>query len=74
MPQEDLHHGGLAYPVRAEQCEDLALLDGEGEVVDHRDPAVALSQTVDFDCDHGVAPSLRARLGCTRGGSPGIFG
>ena len=39
---EDLDRGGLAGAVRAEQPEQLALLDGEGDAVEDRRRAVAL--------------------------------
>src|SRR5690606_23386758 len=45
--------GGLAGAVRAEDPEDLPLLDGEGHPVDHGPAAVRLAQIGDFDDGHG---------------------
>jgi hypothetical protein len=44
-----LDGGGLAGAVRAEDPEDLALLDGEGDAVDDGPVAVGLAQSADFD-------------------------
>lgn len=48
-----LDGGGLADAVRAEDPEDLALLDGEGDTVDGRTAPVGLAQTGDVDDGHG---------------------
>ena len=50
--------GGLAGAVRAEDAEDLALLDGERHAVDGGAIAVALGEVGDFD--HVHAPSIGA--------------
>src|SRR4029078_3432864 len=48
--------GGLAGAVRAEDGEDLALLDVEGDAVDGDAAVVGLDDVVDFDDVHG--PSI----------------
>jgi hypothetical protein len=44
-----LDRGGLAGAVRAEDPEDLALLDGERHAVDDTPAAIGLPQLTDFD-------------------------
>jgi len=53
QPLDALDGGGLAGPVRAEDPEDLALLDGEGDTVDDGPAAVGLAQSADFDDGRG---------------------
>ena len=53
QPADGLDRGGLAGAVRAEDGEDLALLDREGHAVDRRVVAVALDEVGDFDDVHG---------------------
>jgi hypothetical protein len=50
-----LDGGGLAGAVRAEDAEDLALLDAEGDTVDDGSAAVGLAQVADFDDGHGTS-------------------
>src|SRR3954453_11402776 len=47
-----LDRGGLAGAVGAEDSEDLALLDGERDAVDHGAVAVALRELIDVDDVH----------------------
>src|SRR5262249_26871922 len=47
--REDLHGGGLACAVGAEESHDLSLVDGEGHVVDGRHRPIALSKLVSLD-------------------------
>jgi hypothetical protein len=58
-PIRDLHHGGLARSVGAEQREDLALPDIQVDAVDGDRPAVFLAQATHRDhvCVHGFDPA-----------------
>ena len=49
-----LDGGGLSGAVRAEDPEDLALLDGEGDAVHDRPATVGLAQFTHFDDGHGI--------------------
>ena len=46
---EDAHAGGLAGPVGAEEADEFAGLDLEGDVVHGQDGAVVLGQVLDVD-------------------------
>src|SRR5439155_17367658 len=50
---QDLHDGGLAGAVRAEQGEHLPLLDLEADPTHGLELAVALAEVADFDGRHG---------------------
>src|SRR4029077_13786468 len=52
VPLEDLDSRRLARPVRAEQAEDLARLDGEVDAPDRLEVAVGLSQALHLDGAH----------------------
>ena len=72
QPADGLDGGGLAGAVGAEDGEDLARLDREGDAVDGRPVAVALGEVGDFDDVHapsvaaGPVPGGIARPGGTR--------
>jgi hypothetical protein len=54
MALQDLHGRGLSGTVRAQQCEDLPLLDGERQPVHGTKAAVLLAQPLHDDgSDHG---------------------
>ena len=57
---EDLERGRLAGAVEAEEADDLAALDGEGEVADGGVLAVVLGQSFDFDHGGGGDGGSRA--------------
>ena len=59
-----LDGGGLARAVRAEDAEDLALLDGERHVVDRDVRAVPLVEVCDLDDLHVRAPFRRPCGAC----------
>ena len=50
--EEHAQRGGLAGAVRAEEPDDAAPLDGEGDVVDGGQAGEALGEPVDFDHRH----------------------
>jgi hypothetical protein len=60
QPLDTLHGGGLAGAVGAEDAEDLAILDGEGDTVDGRAAGVGLVQVGDFDDGHASRVPGRA--------------
>ena len=49
----------LAGAVRSEDAEDLALLDGERDIVDRRAVAVTLGEVGDFDDVHALSVAER---------------
>ena len=66
---EDGDGGRLAGPVGPQQAEDLALLDGEGDVVDRHRPlgrVELLAKAFDFDSLHLVLPEREGHCGCRR--------
>jgi len=66
---------GLAGTVRAEDAEDLALLDGERDAVDGRVLAIVLRELGDFDDVHASSIAIGPRHligGAARSG--GVFG
>ena len=57
-PHDQLHHGGFAAAIRADQPQDLAGSDGERHVLDRDQSAEALAQP-----SHGQAERLRPGTG-----------
>ena len=65
------HGGGLARAVRAEKSDDLALPDGEGQVVDDRLSAVPLRDGLEGDrCGRGTHDGRENREGGPTAGPP----
>ena len=54
QPEEALDRRGLAGAVRAEQAEDLALLDLEADAIHGEGAVVAFAKLGDDDLGHGV--------------------
>ena len=66
-PREDLDERGFAAPVRAEQTDDLAGGELEGDVCERGRRTVALRQAVARDCRHGEGLSAGQGSGLLRG-------
>jgi hypothetical protein len=48
---QEVEHGGLAGPVRADDPERLPLLEGGAQVVHHCHPTVGLGEVLSFEYD-----------------------
>ena len=57
-PRDHPHRGRLPGSVRAEEAEDLAILDAEADIVDGRCPEKRLRETLDFE--HRMLGAARA--------------
>ena len=66
QPLEDLDGGGLARAVRAEQPEQLALLDRERDAVQYLRRAVPLLQVAHFDRRGGWSSDEARKVRCER--------
>ena len=72
LAEDAVEQRRLAAAVRADQAEDLALLDVEADAVDRGDAAEALADVADFeDRGHGAVSSLDLCDGAQRGCSLG---
>ena len=58
-PRDQVEDRRLAGPVRPDQREDLALLDGERNLVDRHDAAEAQGDVVDLEQAHRMRSVLR---------------
>ena len=63
---EALHRGGLARAVRAEDAEDLSLIDMEGDIVHHGLAPVPLGKPRYLDDRSHLVPSLTRPSGVRR--------
>ena len=61
QPDDAFHRRGLAGAVRSEDPEDLAFLDGEGDVLDRHGVAVPLVQLLHLNHWHALSLATAGR-------------